>query len=316
MKNKITLILVLFLSITTFSQTTIFTSGQNWNYYDAGNAPANDAQGDTWIENDFDDSGWASGDAELGYGDGDETTVISSSALTGYFRYTFTASAAEAAFTNLDLEAIRDDGIVVYLNGVEVWRDNMPAGAISYGTFASSTIGGGGESTWITNSITNSLVVGSNVLAIEVHQRSSGSSDISFDFRLFGTTVSEENYIIAGDVWSYYDNSQEPPNDGEGDTWKENAFDDTITGWSSGAAELGYGDTQVTLLNSATEVAYFRKTFNVTDASVYNSLDLEAIRDDGMIVYINGIEVWRNNMDPGAVNYSTFANSVVAGSGE
>ena len=109
--NKITsLVILLLLSATTFAQSTIFSSGESWKYYDAGNQPANDGEGDTWKEIDFDDSTWSTGNAELGYGDGDETTVISSSALTGYFRKTFSASAIQIAFADLDLNLTYDDG--------------------------------------------------------------------------------------------------------------------------------------------------------------------------------------------------------------
>ncbi len=151
-----------------------------------------------------------------------------------------------------------------------------------------------------------------------IREAESGSSDTAPVLHIeYAGSLPEENYIVAGDVWKYYDNSQAPPNDTEGDTWKENAFNDG--GWSSGSTPLGYGDMNVTPLNSinnSTEVAYFRKTFTVTDHTVYNSLDLEAVRDDGMVVYVNGVEVWSNNMDAGTVNYSTFANTVVSGSSE
>src|SRR5262249_27397417 len=118
-----------------------------WKYLDNGTN-----QGTVWKNlTGYDDSTWKSGPAELGYGDGDEATVVSfgpnanSKFVTTYFRKTFTASDISNIAT-LSLNLIRDDGAVVYLNGTEVFRDNMPSGTISYTTLASTTQGGAEES--------------------------------------------------------------------------------------------------------------------------------------------------------------------------
>jgi hypothetical protein len=64
---------------------------------------------------------------------------------------------------------MRDDGAVVYLNGVEVWRTNMPAGTVTHLTTASVAIGGADESTFVQTTISPSLLVnGTNVLAVEL----------------------------------------------------------------------------------------------------------------------------------------------------
>ncbi|XMO86780.1 metallophosphoesterase [Algibacter sp. AS12] len=150
--------------------------GDNWKYYDAGNEPTGN-----WKIAAFDDSSWASGNAELGYGEGDEATVISTGALTSYYRKSFTASTDDASLKYLDMSALRDDGMVVYINGAEVWRDNMPSGTINYNSFATSAAT---EGIWINNVIDNLLVDGINVVAVEIHQNGATSSDISFNFRL------------------------------------------------------------------------------------------------------------------------------------
>jgi hypothetical protein len=80
---------------------------------------------------------------------------------------------------------------VVYLNGVEVWRDNMPAGSISYTTLAAATVGGSDENRWFTNALNPALLVeGMNVLAAEVHQATRDSSDLGFNFELVGIRFS------------------------------------------------------------------------------------------------------------------------------
>ena len=105
--------------------------GATWKYLDDGSN-----QGTAWKEVAFNDVNWASGPSELGYGDGGEATVVDCSNvancntnnyITTYFRYTFNVPDA-SLYTGLNLSLIRDDGAVVYLNGTEIWRDNMPAG--------------------------------------------------------------------------------------------------------------------------------------------------------------------------------------------
>jgi len=186
MINKTTLYFLLFFSTALFSQTTFFSSGTTWKYLDDGSD-----QGIAWYGVGFDDSSWGSGASELGYGDTQVTTVgygpdSNNKYPTTYFRKTFNV-ADHTLFNNLAMEAIRDDGMVVYLNGVEVWKDNMAA-TFDYSTYATATVGGSGETTWITKSICSNLVTGNNVIAVEIHQRSATSSDISFDFKLTGNT--------------------------------------------------------------------------------------------------------------------------------
>ena len=161
------------------SQTTLINYGDNWSYYDNGNQPS-PSSGLEWNEVAYDDGTWSSGNAHLGYGDNDETTTISSATLTGYFRHEFNVT-NPSNFDFLDLNLIYDDGAVVYLNGTEVWRQNMPAGVITYNTFTPTQ---SSDNAFATQSITSALVSGTNVIAVEVHQRSAGSSDLSFDFEL------------------------------------------------------------------------------------------------------------------------------------
>ena len=156
-----------------------------WKYLDNGTD-----QGTAWRATTFNDAAWASGAAELGYGDNDETTVVgfgsnsSNKYVTTYFRQQFQVTSL-ASFAQLKLRLIRDDGAVVYLNGVEIFRDNLPTGAIAYNTLALSTIGGSDESTYLEATVPKSaLVAGTNTLAVEIHQDRGNSSDISFKLEL------------------------------------------------------------------------------------------------------------------------------------
>ena len=113
--------------------------GADWRYLDNGSD-----QGTAWRARTYDDSAWKTGDGILGYGYGDETTLIDSGPpgahfMTSYYRCTFNV-ADPSVYTDLVLGMLRDDGVVVYINGSEVFRDNMPAGKISANTPASSEI--------------------------------------------------------------------------------------------------------------------------------------------------------------------------------
>src|SRR6185436_8475456 len=93
-----------------------------------------------------------------------------------------------AAFSNLNLRVLRDDGAVVFLNGVEVFRSNMPGSPVNYGTYASTVVSGAGETTqfYSTNVSPALLMNGTNVLAVEIHQANATSTDLSFDLELSG----------------------------------------------------------------------------------------------------------------------------------
>jgi hypothetical protein len=177
-------------------------AGSAWRYRDNGSN-----QGTAWRAPSFNDSAWATGAAELGYGDGDETTTVSdgpdeSRFITTYFRHAF-AVADPSVYASLTLSTLRDDGAVVYLNGVEVWRsENMPGGSIGYQTRAEWALGTPEEATFYDANVSSSLLVaGQNVLAVEVHQADVTSSDVSFDLRLEGLTsftVTRGPYLQLG----------------------------------------------------------------------------------------------------------------------
>ena len=173
------------------AQTTLISYGSSWKYLDNGSN-----QGTAWRAISFSDGTWRTGNAELGYGDGDEKTVVrygSSSSLkyvTTYFRKSISIANA-SLYSGLSLRIKRDDGAVVYINGTQVYRTNMPSGTISYSTLASADASDDGKTPQIVSLSSALLVNGTNVIAIEIHQRTRSSSDISFDLQLTATGGSD-----------------------------------------------------------------------------------------------------------------------------
>jgi hypothetical protein len=160
----------------------LIPTGSQWRFRDDGV----DA-GTGWRARSFDDSTWRSGTARLGYGDAGNATTVAAN-RTGYaFRRSFDVQ-NPAALAGLKLRILRDDGVVVWLNGAEVWRDNMPSGSVRMTTPAASYVAGDAETTWRSVNLSPAgLVTGRNVLAVSVHNEAPASSDIRFDLELSGT---------------------------------------------------------------------------------------------------------------------------------
>lgn len=379
-------------------------SGAGWKFLDDGSN-----QGSAWRNPSFNDSIWRNGPAQLGYGDGDEATLISrtnaagGTNITSYFRHRFQPGDV-AGLTNLVLRVLRDDGAVVYLNGLEVFRSNMPTGAVDYLTTA---IDVAEDNLFHAVHLNPALLMpGENVLAVELHQVSATSSDVSFDLELrpnvpptppevvltgpvtgsqyFGPTdvtlnaaatdlddpvasvsfyagttfvgadtaepfsviasnlalgvhqlhavafdamglsttsapVSIEilrspvvtTLIATGSVWKYLDTGVD-----QGTNWRARGFDDAS--WFDGAGKFGTNDPAATIIHisAINRTAYFRNTFAVSNLAGVTNLGFRVLRDDGVVAYLNGVEIFRMNMPPGAVSFSTFASSAVGGTAE
>ncbi len=386
---------------------TLIPAGAVWKYLDNGSS-----QGSGWKEPGFNDSTWASGVAELGYGDGDETTTVSfgpstsAKYITTYFRRAFVVD-DPSVITNLIVGVLRDDGAAVYLNGVEIFRDNLPEGLLSYTTPATDAIED--DNTFYSALVDPALLVeGTNVIAVEIHQESGTSSDISFNLRLtaeisgarprgvylthpsggqhflapadvllsavavpaagqsitnvefhaeagrlgedatapfssnwsnapIGTfeltvrafesggailtsapvtiTITAPSYgnqlISRRGLWRYLDDGSD-----QGTNWIGRSFNDDE--WSQGYARLGYGgDGEYTVVSYGSDsskrhpTTYFRKSFVLDSTAGISNLTLRLSRDDGAIVYLNGVEVHRSNLLSGPVSFNSLATSTM-----
>ena len=218
------------ITVTNPPVTLIVTNGSSWKYSNLGSQPANDGGGRQWFESGYDDSAWAAGFAELGAGDAvsppgtvPEKTVIGIgpavkfSAI--YFRKTFTSASAQSALT---VSSLHDDGSVVYLNGTIVAVFNMTnVPPFAYADLAPATLADDGTAYYRSN-IAASVVAGVNTLAVEIHQQSTGSSDISFDLMLWSNATGPHLNIIeeganvritwtGGGTLQYTDNMTDAP---------------------------------------------------------------------------------------------------------
>lgn len=190
MRLEIPQLLFLLFLFTGFSSANdiLISKQSSWKYLDDGSD-----QGQAWASLNFDDNAWSNGNAPLGFGDPGLATVINNhqqpvqtGAASWYFRKKINI-ANPSVYHKLALKLLRDDGIVVYLNGSEILRQNMPSGDIFFDTLASSTVGGDNETFFFSSDyLDNFLLTGDNILAVEIHQKSLTSSDLGFDLELTG----------------------------------------------------------------------------------------------------------------------------------
>jgi Common central domain of tyrosinase/Bacterial Ig domain len=170
-----------------FNQLTPVPPNGTWHYLATGQYP-----GSAWTQPGYDDSQWPTGTAKLGFGNGDENTIIDGGPqgapnITTWFRYDFTLT-DPGLYRNLWLKLLAQHGAVAYLNGVEIDRLRMPNGVIAPNTPATANVSGlAGELFYPANvSQFLGLLQTSNVLAVEVHQPSPPGTNLAFDAELNG----------------------------------------------------------------------------------------------------------------------------------
>ena len=165
----------------TFSEgpVAVFQEGDIWKYYKGTSFP-----GATWMNVGFNDGGWLSGASSIGYGDNasgvqDDATVLSDmygNYVTVYTRKTFNVSDASTV-TAMEFIVDYDDGFVAFLNGVEVARQGVSSGQDN--TTTASSHEAGTPITIDLDTFIGNLVSGTNTFAIETHNTSITSSDLT-----------------------------------------------------------------------------------------------------------------------------------------
>lgn len=161
--------------------------GASWRWYAGPSAPSG-----AWTGLAYADGAWPAGPAPLGYGEARIATTVPFGAdpankwVTTYLRIRFTRPAGAPPAVAARLEVDYDDGFVAYLNGVEIARRGLPAGAVAWGTYAASHESGSYESIALANPAL--VQEGDNVLAVELHQATAGSTDLLWDGALLADT--------------------------------------------------------------------------------------------------------------------------------
>jgi hypothetical protein len=168
----------------TTNETLVPWSATNWKYLADGTN-----QGTAWRASGFNDSAWPTGTAELGYSsNGEQTTTIpitevspGQKVATCYFRRSFTVT-NPGEITNLSVTVEYDDAYAVYLNGTRI-AGNLPVDP-AYNYYTGNAINDLQATTQIDPA---RLSAGNNVIAVEIHQASGGSSDLSMNLSLAAT---------------------------------------------------------------------------------------------------------------------------------
>ena len=168
---------------TSKGEITFLPQGSSWKYLDDGKD-----LGTLWKDNDFDDSNWLIGSTPAGFGSilntPIETTLDygpqpSNKHPTYYFRTSINIDDPKE-FSNFKFNLHVDDAAIVYINGNEVIRDGFPENAlVTYQTYAPSS---GKEGVFDTFEVSSdAFYSGENLIAVELHNQSAGSSDLVFD---------------------------------------------------------------------------------------------------------------------------------------
>jgi DNA-binding CsgD family transcriptional regulator len=194
MKNENLISLIIFLCFLIVphrgtAQKTIIKNGDTWEYNDQG-----------YLDNDWmlylEKYQWKKGVTPIGYGDKKIATNISFGGdeehkhTLKYFKKEIEITDNE--FLGYEMRILRDDGALIYVNGKELLRNNMPNSTITKATLAIKTIDGVDESEYHIAVFENSIFKkGKNTISVSVHQAYLESSDCIFSLELIGHTSPE-----------------------------------------------------------------------------------------------------------------------------
>ncbi|MCU1545965.1 MAG: hypothetical protein JWP30_1065 [Homoserinimonas sp.] len=301
----------------------LVAAGSHWRYREAVTAPPAD-----WNTVAFDSSTWSTGKAPIGFGHANLGTTLTAPSprpvATYYSRSVAVTDASKLGTVTLTTRA--DDGIAVYVNGVEVARRNISAGAISFSTYANAAVT---ASSAVSNPVTitipgSAFRNGNNVIAAEVHLNYRTTPSASFELTakasMDGTAPADPpadppaglpsgTLLVANDsTWSYLIQADAPAAE-----WASSGFNSTV--WPTGASVLGWGTTGLgteitTTVTPKPLAVYFRHSFTIPTGQLpAGGVRLTTRADDGIVIYVNGVEVGRSNISDGPIGHNTYAIS-------
>ncbi len=188
MKRTLLFLSLFFAGISVYAQTnhweTAVYETDMWRYV----VPT--AEPDTnWRKVSFNASSWSTGSGGFGYADGDDNTTTTPNESV-FIRIAFSISDT-SKISKAILNADYDDGFVAYLNNVEIARASMTTpGVPPYNALATNheaVMYTGGNPDYFTlaeSSLEGLMLPGTNVLAIQIHNVTANSSDLSGRFWL------------------------------------------------------------------------------------------------------------------------------------
>lgn len=283
----------------------------SWSYRFQDSAP--DA---AWKTNGYDASAWAVGASPLGWGSASiatELSVAGTKPLGAQYRKTFSVADASTV-ASLELTTRADDGVVVYVNGVEAGRANLPAtGTISWNSYATAAPLTA-NATPVTFTVPGSvLVTGTNTVTAQVSSNYRSTRDSSFALSALAITgtqppapVQPHVLVPATATWHY--NFQNAAPDA---SWFSTTFDAGT--WASGPAPLGWGHSSIatTLEVPGTKplAAQYRHVLTVEDLASISGVQITTRADDGLVLYVNGTEVARHNLPTGTISWTSYATA-------
>jgi predicted MPP superfamily phosphohydrolase len=309
-----------------------------WKYTGGGT----DLHATAWKTLSYNDASWATGNSGLGFFGASSIPPYSTLILrdgsahsgasapgapypTMYFRKVVNIT-NPSSYASFLLKTKADDGIVVYINGTQVFAGNINT-PTTYNTFANGAASNNGADITSTTLSTSNFITGNNIISVEIHQNNAASSDLYFDMEL--TAVSAVNNLVipfgaatnnVAAAWKYTGGGT----DLHATTWKTLTYNDaswatgntglaffgagTIPPYSTLIATDGSANSGASAPGSPYPTMYFRKVVNIANPSLYAAFQLKTQADDAIVVYINGMQVFAGNINTPTA-YSTLANS-------
>ncbi len=303
---------------------TLLSSGASgWNYNDKGSDLGSD-----WKESTYDDSGWESGVAPLGYASTSKSTYSllntyitkpSTSLPTMYFRKSIEISAD----VDLDKFAIEcsyliDDGCFVYINGTQIISYNVTDDCKDYSVYQGangSAIGDASLNTVTLSGIASDyFTTGTNYICVMLKNNAATSSDAIVDMEITASPIPDTIVKSSSSNWYYNNQGNEL-----GDGWTDVDYD--ADSWSIGQAPIGYAsssssiysllNTDLTQPSSSLPTTYYRKTFEIDSDVDLSSLSISGnhLIDDGCFIYINSTLVYSYNVNDDCKDYNVYQSS-------
>ena len=273
----------------------VFGFGSEWRFF-RGTAEPSDPI-DRWRLAEFDDADWERGESPLFYGEAVERGTLiddmQGNYTSIYLRRSFIVE-AEHLDRGVEVSALVDDGLAVWINGRELGRSGVDRGELLFDSEASISAEEPLQAT-ILRSSSDLLKPGVNWIAVQVLNGSPNSSDFFIDLKL---GVVDAPVIPMGSDWLFFPGDREP-NSELGTSWQEIEYDDSE--WLQGGAPFVTvrgrdGGTVVPGMLGQFGSVFLRQSFYLNHPALIDEFEIELELAHGAALWVNGIEILRRNL--------------------